>query len=133
MTEPDTSKRSILFREAVAFQLKLMADGLRDLALIPISLAAAVLGLARGGDEPEREFQQVLDLGRKSEAWINLFGNHSSDESSGNLANIDNLFTHVEESLKKQYKSHGTSEQAQAEIEDALSIAHEQAREKNAD
>ena len=54
--EEQTSTRSELVREAVVFQLKLMADGLRDLVLLPISLIATLIGLLRGGDEPEREF-----------------------------------------------------------------------------
>ncbi len=37
---------------------------------------ATAVGLLRGGKDTEREFQQVLELGRQSEQWINLFGNH---------------------------------------------------------
>jgi len=60
MTETNPSKRSTLIRNTVVFQLKLMADGLRDLVLLPVSLIAALIGLLRGGDEPEREFLQVI-------------------------------------------------------------------------
>ncbi len=78
MSDTDTSKRSTLIRNAVVFQLKLMADGLRDLVLLPVSLVATVIGLLRGGDEPERELLQVIEIGRESEQWINLFGNHDA-------------------------------------------------------
>ena len=57
-------------------QIKLLADGMRDAMLIPISLVAAIVGLLRGGDEPEREFRRVIKLGLRSERWINLFGHH---------------------------------------------------------
>ena len=75
MSDTDTSKRGTLVRNTVVFQLKLMADGFRDLVLLPVSLVATLIGLLRGGDEPEREFHQVIEIGRDSEKWINLFGN----------------------------------------------------------
>ncbi len=133
MSDTGASERSKLLRNAVTFQLKLMADGLRDLVLIPISLAAAAIGLLRGGDEPDREFQQVIEVGRQSEQWINLFGNHEAPGDSGYISSIDTLFTHVEEVLKQQYKAHGTSESAQSEIDDALQAVHDKAREQNSD
>ena len=126
-TDTDTSKRGTLIRNAVVFQLKLMADGLRDLVLLPVSLVATVIGLLRGGDEPEREFLQVIEIGRESEQWINLFGNHDTGDNPRAVASIDALFTKVEETLKQQYKAAGTSDRAQAEIDEALQAAHNEA------
>ena len=131
MNETNTSKRSELFRNTVVFQLKLMTDGFRDLVLIPVSLIAAFIGLLRGGGEPDREFNQVIDIGRQSEQWINLFGNHDVPESSNMATSIDVVFSKVEEVLKQQYKSEGTSKIAQAEIDEALQTAHDQAHENN--
>jgi len=132
MGEPDTSKRSALVREAIIFQLKLMADGLRDLVLLPVSLIATVIGLIRGGDEPEREFNQVLKVGRDSEEWINLFGNHEGRENTNAIASIDALFAKVEETLKQQYLAAGTSAKAQAEIDEALRAAHDKTKQEKA-
>jgi hypothetical protein len=128
MNETNPSKRSELFRNAIVFQVKLMADGFRDLVLIPVSLFAAFIGLLRGGDEPEKEFNQVIDAGRESERWINLFGNHDVPENSNMATSIDVVFTKVEDVLKQQYKTDGTSKSAQAEIDEALQIAHQKAR-----
>lgn len=128
MSEPSTSKRSDLIRATVVFQLKLMADGLRDLVLLPVSLIATLVGLLRGGDEPEREFNQVLNLGRESEEWINLFGNHATSDNVHATASIDALFNKVEETLKQQYKAAGTSASAQAEIDEALQAARDKTR-----
>ena len=133
MSEAETSKRSTLIRNTVVFQLKLMADGLRDLVLLPVSLVATIIGLLRGGDEPEREFNQVIEIGRGTETWINLFGNHAEEDNSHAIASIDGLFTMVEETLKKQYKTAGTSEGAQAEIDEALHAAREKATQAQAD
>jgi len=130
MGDEDTSKRGELFRNAVVFQLKLMADGFRDLALMPVSLIATFIGLARGGENPEREFHQVIELGRESERWINLFGHHDVPDNANAIASIDALFTKVEETLKQQYKASGTSKKAQAEIDEALHAALEETRQQ---
>ncbi|MFC1778552.1 hypothetical protein ACFL3I_14660 [Pseudomonadota bacterium] len=130
MSESNPSKRAVLVRNTVVFQLKLMADGFRDLLLLPVSLIAAIIGLLRGGDEPEREFNQVIEVGRESEEWINLFGNHVASEDTNAIASIDTLFTKVEETLKQQYQSGGISERVHAEIENVLRIAQEKANQK---
>lgn len=130
MSDTDTSKRNELIRNTVVFQLKLMADGFRDLVLLPVSLVATIIGLLRGGDEPEREFLQVIEMGRESEQWINLFGNHDVPENSHAVASIDALFTTVEKTLKQHYKTAGTSKGAQAEIDEALQAVHDKAKQK---
>jgi len=130
MSESNTSKRGELVRDAVVFQLKLMADGLRDLVLMPLSMVAVLAGLVRGGDEADREFEEVLNLGRKTERWIDLFGRHGSAEPANAVASIDALFDMVEKTLKKQYAAGGTSSKAQAEIDEALKAAHEQTRQQ---
>lgn len=133
MSDADISKRGALIRNAVVFQLKLITDGFRDLVLVPVSLVATLIGLLRGGDEPEREFLQVIEIGRESEQWINLFGNHDGPDDANAVASIDALFTKVEATLKQHYKAAGTSESAQAEIDEALQVAHDQAREQRSE
>lgn len=132
MSEENPSKRGTLVRNTVVFQLKLMADGLRDLVLLPVSLIATVIGLLRGGDEPDREFNQVIQVGRDSEQWINLFGNHEVPDNPNAIASIDALFTKVEDTLKEQYLASGTSASAQAEIDEALQAVHDEARQQQA-
>lgn len=129
MSDANTSKRSELVRNTVVFQLKLVADGFRDLVLLPVSLMATIIGLLRGGDEPEREFNQVIDIGRQSEQWINLFGNHDHPEDANPTASIDVLFAKVEETLKQHYLAAGTSKSAQSEIDEALHAAQKKATE----
>jgi hypothetical protein len=133
MGETKTSKRGELVRNSVVFQVKLMADGFRDLVLLPVSLIATLIGLLRGGDEPEREFLQVIQIGRGTEQWINLFGNHDALEDSNIVSSSDALFTKVEAMLKQQYLALGTSQSAQEEIDEALQAAHDEAREQQAE
>ena len=128
MSEEQTSKRGELVRDSVVFQLKLMADGLRDLVLLPVSLIATLIGLLRGGGEPEREFLQVIELGRTSEKWINLFGSHAATDDEHAAASIDTLFAKLEETLKQQYLTSGLSANVKTEIDEALQAAQDQAK-----
>lgn len=98
------SPRSRLIRHAATLQIKLMVDGIRDAILIPVSLIAAFVGFLRGGDEPEREFQQVLKLGRRSERWINLFGHHGDPGEKHTAGSIDQILEQAEAAVVEQYK-----------------------------
>lgn len=131
MSESEPSKRGALIRKVIVFQLKLAVDGLRDLVLLPVSMFAAIIGLLRGGDEPDKELNQVMDYGRQTEQWIDLFDQHASEEKSHSLSSIDTIFSSVEEALKQSYKAAGTSEDAQSEIDEALNAAHEKARKQS--
>ncbi len=78
-----TARADLLWRLLV-FQLKLMMDGFRDIALIPISLIAGLIGIVRGGPQADAPFQEVLRFGRRTEVWINLFG-HQEGETADKL------------------------------------------------
>lgn len=137
-TGSEHSKRNQLIRRVVTFQLKLMADGLRDLVLLPVSLVAALVGFIRGGDEPDRELNQVMEYGRQTEEWIDLFdqrigAEHEESRNAHSLASIDAVFNKVEESLLQSYKGGDFSEDVQSEIDDALNEAHETARKSASD
>ncbi len=61
---------------AIVLQLKLIADGLRDAMLIPVSLAAAVGGLLFRSADPWLWYREVLLWGRASDHWIDLFDSY---------------------------------------------------------
>lgn len=122
------SSRGALFRASLVFQLKLMADGFRDFALVPISLVATAIGLLRGGKEADREFRQVLELGKQSERWINLFGHHEPPAGTGQAGSLDSLLTRAEEVVREQARTGGISETASRALDRALSAAHDKVR-----
>jgi len=103
-SEAPSSPKIQLIREAATFQLKLLADGIRDAILIPVSMVAAIVGFLRGGDEPDREFKRVLELGRRSERWINLFGQHDPLEVENPIGTIDKVLEQAEAVVVEQYK-----------------------------
>ena len=74
-----------LIWDVFVFQLKLTADGLRDVVLVPVSLVAALAGLLVGGSEPNQYFRRVLHFGRRTEYWINLFGHRRTEGTSDEI------------------------------------------------
>jgi hypothetical protein len=65
--------RWVIFRDLMIFQLKLMLDGLKDLALMPLSIAAAALDIFFPGDRPGHRFYAVMRVGERFERWLSLF------------------------------------------------------------
>lgn len=128
MQEPRAHNRRELVRESLMFQLKLMADGFRDVLLLPVSLAATAIGLLRGGTEPDREFRRVIELGRRSEQWINLFGAHAPLEEAGHAGSIDRILDRAEQVLRDQVRQGGISESASQAIQRALDAVHHKAQ-----
>lgn len=75
-TPGDSGHRLRLVGDVLTFQIKLGLDGLRDLLLMPVSIAAGIIGVLRGGPDADLPFRQVIRFGRRTEVWINLFGRH---------------------------------------------------------
>jgi len=104
MDRSTRNPRIELARETVVFQLKLLVDGVRDAVLIPVSLIAALIGLFRGGNDCDREYQRVINLGRRSERWINLFGHHRPLDGDPVEGSMDSILEQVETAVMEQYK-----------------------------
>jgi len=125
MTTMPTSRRARLVRESLLFQVKLMVDGVRDFILMPVAVVATVVGLLRSAEDPDEEFQRVMELGRKSEQWINLFGDHEPISEAGEIGSLDGLVTRAEEVLREEVRQGGVSERAGQALGRALARLHE--------
>jgi hypothetical protein len=120
MTETTPNPRTELLRKSAILQLKLVVDGIRDAALIPLSLLATLIGMMRGGADAESEFQRVIKLGRRSERWINLFGHQPPLRHSHPGGSLDHLLNRVEEVVMEQYRKGQSEEEARAAINKVL-------------
>ena len=60
-------------RDVLVFQLKMLLDNVRDFALMPISLVAALIDLIFKGERQGTLFYQVLRWGAHSEEVINVY------------------------------------------------------------
>ncbi len=123
MNDPSPGYREMLIREAAILQFKLLVDGLRDAALIPLSLAATVIGLVRGGPDADREYRRVIKLGRRSERWINLFGHQPPLRRNHPGGSLDGLLDRVEAVVMEQYRKG----QSETEARDAIRKAMQEA------
>ncbi|MFH1763592.1 MAG: hypothetical protein ABIF09_05300 [Gemmatimonadota bacterium] len=76
------ASRSVLLRDFFIFQLKLWADGFKDLVMIQLSLVAVVVDLFFGGTR-KRLFYKVIKLGERIDLWLNLHGALSRGDGTG--------------------------------------------------
>ena len=118
---------SVLVRDIVVFQFKLLVDGFRDLVLVPASLVAGLVSLVKTRDgEPGGEFYKVVALGKESERWINLFGalknapQDVADEDHFGHNDIDEIVSKVEAFVIDEYKRGGVSSQARDSLQKAM-------------
>ena len=105
-----------LIRDVAVFQLRLGLDALRDLVLSPISLIAGIADLLLGGTR----FYAVLAAGRRTEAWINLFGELERTGEGAESASVDALLERVERLLVEQYERGGVTASAKSAIDRGL-------------
>lgn len=117
LTHRETHSRWRLIRDALVFQGKLVLDGLMDIALGPLSLIAALVGLLGQGYEAEGLFYRVLRLGRRFEVWVNLFGSAPPEENSGAGECVDAHVERLERFLAEQVRQGGMTAQVKARID----------------
>lgn len=122
-TIPD---RGTMIRDVAVFQVKLLADGFRDLLLVPVSIGAAIVALLRKGPKPGPEFYDLLQAGRRSEHWINLFGAtdrvHGPASPDKNMSgdDVDELVSKVENFVVEEYRRGRVTARARELFERAL-------------
>ena len=120
MNDAPEPPRVRLLRDAAVLQLKLVADGFRDALLIPVSLVAALLGLLRGGEDCDTEFRRVIELGRRSERWINLFGHERPLDVAHPAGSMDRILEQVETIVVEQYKKGKSAAEARDAVRKAI-------------
>jgi len=129
ITGPTTfsAERWNLMRDIGVLQVKLIIDGLRDFALVPLSLVAGLISLLwNPGGKPGDHFYQLLGLGKQSEKWINLFGalkNAPADvrpPKSYAAADMDELVGRIEHFMIEEHRRGGLTAQAKDQFDKAL-------------
>ena len=129
-----------LARDALLLQGKLLIDGLRDVILVPVSIVAALIDLLSGDQPAGRRFYNVVQLGRRSEHWINLFGaaerspHENRWDHDAETVKLDDLVEQVEKVVKDQYTEGGVTGSAKRALNKALGVLHDSAgRKENRD
>lgn len=127
---PETSEspdRRMLIRDVLVFQFKLIVDGLRDFFLVPVAFFAGLLSFVNAKDGvPGPHFYNLLQLGKQSEEWIDLFGamRNAPPEFRGRVnfpeENMDQLLNRLETFVVDEEKRGGITAQARERLERAL-------------
>ncbi|MEQ8206011.1 MAG: hypothetical protein RIA65_07540 [Woeseia sp.] len=124
-----------LLRDIGLLQLKLIVDGLRDFALVPLSLVAGVISLMSGRKEPGPEFYDLLRYGKRSERWINLFGaidRLDEPKKTGETeADLDRMMDRIETFVVKEYRDGNLTSQAKEKLDSAIERMQQATRRSN--
>ena len=119
-THAESTGRWEFLRDVLVFQFKLLLDNLRDFALMPISLGAALIDLVAKGEREGTLFYRVLRWGAHSEEVIDVYSaiqhHHPGDFKVNPNYTVDAVIARLEGVLVREYEKGGTA----ANIKDAL-------------
>ncbi|MBO6902301.1 MAG: hypothetical protein JJ864_13245 [Rhizobiaceae bacterium] len=120
LRKPKQHSRPRLIRRVLLLQVKLFADGLRDFVMMPLSLAAAALGMLSSRNEPEVYLDRLMHFGRESDRWINLFDHYDTDDP-GRPVSLDRLAEELEATVLRDYENGGLSARGADHLRDLVS------------
>jgi hypothetical protein len=115
-------------RDVVVFQVKLMLDNLRDFALVPVSLGAAIIDLIFKGKREGALFYKVLQWGSHSEEVIDVYSAIEHHEP-GNFKvhpdyTVDRVIARLEGVLVRECEKGGTAASIKAAMDRAIDQLH---------
>ena len=127
-------------RDVIVFQLKMFLDNVRDFALMPVSLAAALIDLIIRGEREGALFYKVLRWGSHSEEVINVYSAIAHHEKGDFRINpgytVDGVIARLEGVLTREYEKGGTAASIKNAMDRAIDQLHAEtgaARDKTLD
>jgi hypothetical protein len=99
MNDQPRRRAGPLIRAVAMLQLKLLLGAARDLALSPLTLAAALLDLVLLRSRDPKFFRLSLQIGERTEEWIDLWSGARHHEAPPR-ENVDALLARVEEVVR---------------------------------
>jgi hypothetical protein len=127
-TQPEPDERWKFLRDVVVFQLKMLLDNVRDLVLMPVSLAAALSDLILKGDREGARFYRVLRWGRHSERVIDVYSaieKHPPDTFEiGRDYTVDGVIARLESVVAREVDKGGTAASIKSAMDRAIDQIH---------
>src|SRR5436309_14310608 len=120
--ESGSNERWKFLRDVLVFQLKMFLDNVRDFALMPVSLVAAVIDLIFKGERQGSLFYQVLKWGAHSEQVIDVYSaieKHHQPEINPNYT-VDAVIARLEGVLVRECEKGGTAASIKAAMDRAI-------------
>jgi hypothetical protein len=129
-----SGERWRFLRDVAVFQLKLFLDNLRDFALVPVSLVAALIDLVYKGECEGALFYKVLRWGAHSEQVIDVYSaieQHAPDTVKVNPAyTVDAVIARLEGVVVREYEKGGTAASTKAAMDRAIDQLHRETKDK---
>ncbi|HSM35982.1 MAG TPA: hypothetical protein VK837_06225 [Longimicrobiales bacterium] len=106
MAHHRSDPRKVLLRDFIIFQMKLLLDSLKDMALVTLATIATAVDLVRGRHEEPRLFYQVVRMSEKWDLWLNLNEAAENAEATpdgffgASLAGADSLLGKLEMAVR---------------------------------
>src|SRR3954466_15388950 len=126
--QPNSDDRWKFMRDVVVFQLKMLLDNVRDLVLMPVSLAAALSDLILKGDREGARFYRVLRWGWHSEKVIDVYSaieNHPLDTFEiGRDYTVDGVIARLENVVAREVEKGGTAASIKSAMDRAIDQLH---------
>jgi hypothetical protein len=129
--------RSIVIRDMLVFQFKLIVNGLLDLVLLPASLVVGLISLIGPGPKSGSEFYEFMRIGRRGERWINLFGaverRHAPAPQDQKITakDLDALVSRVESFVLDEYRNREITAQTKQRLDAALDSLQSLSKQRN--
>jgi hypothetical protein len=120
--ESGSNQRWKFFRDVLVFQLKMLLDNIRDFALMPVSLVAALIDLIFKGKRHGSLFYEVLRWGAHSEEVINVYSAieaHERPQVNPNYT-VDAVIARLESVLVRECEKDGTAASIKAAMDRAI-------------
>ncbi len=124
----DRNDRWNFLRDVAVFQLKMVVDNLRDFALMPISLGAALIDLVFKGEREGALFYRVLQWGAHSEKMIDVYSAIEKQATAEQAVNpnytIDAAVARLERVVVREWEKGGTAASVKAAMDRAIDQLH---------
>jgi hypothetical protein len=130
----DSGERWRFLRDVMVFQLKLFLDNVRDFALVPISLVAALIDLVYKGEREGALFYNVLRWGAHSEEVIDVYSaieHHPPGSFKVNPAHtVDAVIARLEGVVVRECEKGGTAASIKSAMDRAIDQLQHETKEK---
>jgi hypothetical protein len=127
---PSNADRWKFLRDVLVFQLKMFLDNLRDFALMPVSLVAALIDLVFKGEREGALFYSVLKWGAHSEEVIDVYSAIEDHATSGSMINpnytVDAVIARLESVLVRECEKGGTAASVKTAMDRAIDQLHKE-------
>ncbi len=126
-TQKTTDERWRFWRDVLVFELKMFIGNLRDFALMPVSLGAALIDLVSKGEREGSLFYRVLRWGAHSEEVLDAYSpikHELQDRKVDPNYTVDAVVARLEGVLVREYEKGGTAATIKAALDRTIDQLH---------